>query len=116
MHANSVKCALCKQWIYKRYGGVRDDLPLVVDGFRCKQCNGTNLEADIAEDLVVDGDIYGCVKRFCYLGDTLDGDGGAVFATTARIRNGWMNFRELLLFLSPRRSSVYLLCHKQHDL
>ena len=21
---------------------------------------------------------YGCVKRFCYLGDTLDGDGGRI--------------------------------------
>ena len=27
---------------------------------------------------------------FCYLGDTLDGDGGADLAATARIRNGWM--------------------------
>ena len=46
-------------------------------------------EADIAEDLVVDGETYGCVKSFCYLGDTLlDGDGGAGLAATTRIRNG----------------------------
>ena len=25
---------------------------------------------------MVDGETYGCVKSFCYLGDTLDGDGG----------------------------------------
>ena len=31
------------------------------------------------------------------MGDTLDGDGGADLAATARIRNGWMKFRELLL-------------------
>ena len=74
MHANSVKYTVCKKWIHKRCGGVHDDLPLVVDGFRCKHCNGTLQEADIAEDLVVDGEIYGCVKRFCYLGDTLDGE------------------------------------------
>ena len=30
----------------------------------------------------------GCVKRFCYLGDTLDGDGGVDLAATDRIRNG----------------------------
>ena len=30
--------------------------------------------ADLAGDLVVDGDTYGYVKSFCYLGDTLDGD------------------------------------------
>ena len=29
---------------------------------------------------------------FCYLGDTLDGDGGTDLAATARIRNGWMKF------------------------
>ena len=41
----------------------------------------------------------GCVKSFCYLGDTLD---GADLAATARIRNGWMKFRELLPFLTSR--------------
>ena len=45
---------------------------------------------------------YGCVKNFCYLGDTFDGDGGADLATTARIRNGWMKYRELLPFLTSR--------------
>ena len=45
---------------------------------------------------------YGCVKSFCYLGDTLDGDGGADLAATARIRNGWMKFREILPFLTSR--------------
>ena len=29
---------------------------------------------------MVDGETYGCVKSFCYLGDTLDGDGGADLA------------------------------------
>ena len=37
---------------------------------------------------MVDGETYGWVKSFCYMGDTLDGDGGADFADTARIRNG----------------------------
>ena len=45
---------------------------------------------------------YECVKSFCYLGDTLDGDGGADFAATARIRNGWIKLRELLPFLTSR--------------
>ena len=53
---------------------------------------------------MVDGETYGCVKSFCYQGDTLDGDGGADHAATARIRNGWMKFWELLTFLtSPWR-------------
>ena len=66
---------------------------------------------------MVDGETYEWVKSFCYLGDTLDGDGGVDLAATARIRNGWMKFRELLPFLTSRdeRSSVCQLCQKQHD-
>ena len=78
----------------------------------------------VAEDLMVDGETYECVKSFCYLGDTLDGDGGADLAATARIRNGWMKFRELLPFLTSSapplemKDRVYVcqLCQKQHDL
>ena len=40
-------------------------------------------EADLIEDLMVDGDMYECAKSFCYLGDTLDGDGGVDLAATA---------------------------------
>ena len=35
--------------------------------------------------------MYECVKSFCYLRDTLDGDGEADLAAIARIRNGWMD-------------------------
>ena len=45
---------------------------------------------------------HGCVKSFCYLGDTLDGDDGVDIASTSRIRRGWMMFWELLSFLTPR--------------
>ena len=37
-------------------------------------------EADRAEDQMVDGETYECVKSFCYLGDTLE---GADLAATA---------------------------------
>ena len=72
-------------------GGVCGDLSREANGFRCRRC-------DLAEDLMVDGETYDCVKSFCYLGDTFDGDGGADLAATARIRNGWMKFRELFHF------------------
>ena len=32
--------------------------------------DGTIKEADLAEDLIVDREMYECVKSFCYLGDT----------------------------------------------
>ena len=70
-------------------------MSLVADGFRCKHCDGTIQEADLARDLVVDGEAYGCVKSFCYLGGTLD---GADFAAIARIRNGWMKFWDIFPF------------------
>ena len=67
-----------------------------------------------------DGETYVCINSFCYLGDTLDGDGGEDLAATARIKNRWMKFQELLLFMTSRdvdqRSSVCQLCQKQHDL
>ena len=102
VQANSVQCTVCKKLIHKRCSGVRGDLSRVADGFRCRRCDGTIQEVDLAEDLMVDGETYKCVKSFCYLGDTLDGDGGADLAATARIRNGWMKFRELLPFLTSR--------------
>ena len=74
LHDHSV----CKKWIHKRCSGVRSDLSRVADGFRCRRCDGTIQEVDLAEDLTVDGETYECVKSFCYLGDTLDGDDGAI--------------------------------------
>ena len=61
---------ICNRWIHKRCSGVRDNLSLVGDGFRYNRCE----EADLADDLVMDGDTYGSVKSvliygrgsFCY--------------------------------------------------
>ena len=75
---------------------------------------------------MVDGETYECVKSFLFIcldyPSASDGDGVADLSATARIRNGWMKFRELLPFLTPRapppigdeRSSVCQLCQKQH--
>ena len=77
------------KWIRKRCSDVHGDLSLVVDGLRCKRCDGTILEINIEEYLVVDGETYGCVKSFCFMCDTGD---GAHLAPTPRIRNGLMKF------------------------
>ena len=95
---------------------MRVDLSRVADGFRCGRYDGTIQEVDLAGDLVVDGETYECVGSFCYLRDTLDGDGGSDLAATARVRNGWMKFRELLPFLISRapplkmKGRVYASC------
>ena len=81
---------------------MRGDLLRVADGFMCRRCDGTIQEADLAEDLMVDGETYECVKSFCYLRNTVDGDGAADLAATPRIRNGWMKFLGILPFLTSR--------------
>ena len=110
VQANTVQCTVCKKWIHKQCSGVCGDLSLVADGFRCKRCDKTIQEPDLSHDLVMDGETYRCVNSFCYMGDTLDGDGGADFTTTAKISNEWMKFRQLFPFLTSRarqeRSSV----------
>ena len=64
VHANSVQCTVCIKWIDKRCSGIRGDLPLVADGFRCKRCDGTIQEADLAGDLVADKIYIWMCKEF----------------------------------------------------
>ena len=87
------------------------DLSRVANGFRYRRCDGTSQEADVAEDLIVEEETYRCIKSFCYLGDTLDGNGRADLAATPRIINGWKKFREFLP--APpldRKGLVYASC------
>ena len=46
------------------------------------------------------------VKGFCYLGDRLNASGGCETAVTARVRIGWMKFRECGELLLGRRFSL----------
>ena len=46
---------------------MRGDLLRIANDFKCRQCDGTIQEADLAEYLMVDGETYKCVKCFCYL-------------------------------------------------
>ena len=55
------------------------------------------------------------VMGFCYLGDRLNANGGCETAVTARVRIGWMKFREcgeLLLgrFSLKMKGMVYRSC------
>ena len=81
--ANSFQCTVCKKWIHKRSSGVRGDLLQVADGFRYRRCDGTIQEADLAEDTMVNGETYGCVRSVCYLADTINGDGGVYLTVIA---------------------------------
>ena len=56
------------------------------------------------------------VNRFCYLGDRLNASGGCEAAVTARVRIGWVRFREcgeLLIgnrFPLKMKDKVYCCC------
>ena len=55
VHATSVQCTVCTKMIHRRSSGVHGDLSRVANGFRCRKCDGTIQEADLAEDLMVEG-------------------------------------------------------------
>ena len=48
VQTNTVKCKASKRGIYKQCSGVCGDSSLVVDCFRCKLCDGSAKEADMA--------------------------------------------------------------------
>ena len=81
--------------IHKRCSGVRGNLSRVAYGFRCRRCDGTIQEVDLDDDLLVDGETYECIE-ILLSGRHLGGNGGADLAATARIRNGWIKFRNRL--------------------
>ena len=48
------------------------------------------------------------VRKFCYLGDMLDGGGGENSASVARVRCAWGKFRELSGILTRKEVSLRL--------
>ena len=50
---------------YRRtlFSGVRGDLSWVTDSFRCRRCDGAIQEVHLAEDIMVNGETYECVKQ-----------------------------------------------------
>ena len=72
--------------------------------FVCRRCedigDGKEEPAEVLCDEVE------TVKGFCYLGDRLNASGGCETAVTARVRIGWMKFRECEELLLGRRFSL----------
>ena len=90
---NWILCHGCKKWIHKRCSGVKGSLHNASQSFICRCCKvdrpikdglNTDLHLDIGN-----GVSLGKVDKFCYLGDTLDADGGRDSAVTARVKSGW---------------------------
>ena len=50
---------------------MHSDLSRVANRFRCRRCDGTIQEAALGEDLMVEGETYGCVTSFLLSRETL---------------------------------------------
>ena len=76
---------------HKRCSGAR--YPLVtIQGFRCRICltdEEVRCEGERIETLNMEnGKVLG-VRKFCYLGDILNGEGRSRLASISRVRCGW---------------------------
>ena len=65
---------LCKKWVHKKCSGVVGSLTRIKEGFTCRKCRGVMPRPSVVgngETLEMEGERYGVVNSFCYLGDML---------------------------------------------
>ena len=110
--ANSVLCTKCENWVHGKCAKIKRATARLATGFVCLKCRGTT---DSIEKLCNEVET---VNGFCYLGDRLNASGGCEAAVTARVRIGWVRFREcgkLLLgnrFPLKMEGKVYPCCKR----
>ena len=112
--ANSVLCTKCGRWVHGKCAKIKRATATLAMHFVCSKCKGI-MEGtmDSIEKLC---DEVETVNGFCYLGDRLNASGGCEVAVTARVRIGWVRFREcgeLLLgnrFPLKMKGKVYRCC------
>ena len=111
---NSVLCTKCGNWVHGKCAKIKRVTARLAMHFVCSKCKGI-MEGtmDSIEKLC---DEVETVNGFCYLGDRLNASGGCEAAVTARVRIGWVRFREceeLLLgnrFPLKIKGKVYRCC------
>ena len=89
--------------MHRRCSGVKGALKKVEGVFQCKRWVGGVVLAEGVEGM---NDGIEMVESFVYLGDKLNAGGGCLSTVTARVRVGWMKFRELSAVLCGGRWSV----------
>ena len=102
--SNAVWCTLCKKWIHARCTKMKKVSCSFAQQFVCRRCE--DIGDGKEEPVEVLCDEVETVKGFCYLGDRLNASGGCETAVTARVRIGWMKFRECGELLLGRRFSL----------
>ena len=90
--ANSVLCTKCGNWVHGKCAKLKRATARLGMHFVCSKCQGI-MEGtmDSIEKLC---DEMETVNAFCYLGNRLNASDGCEAAVTARVRIGWVRFRE----------------------
>ena len=102
--ANSAMCTKCGKWAHGRCIKIKRMTSTLAKGFVCDLCVNTMEKIVEAGEELSFFDQVDFVKSFCYLGDRLNGESEA--AITARMRIGWMKFRECGELLYGRTFSL----------
>ena len=112
---NSILCIDCNKWCHKRCSRLRNLNG--VENFRCPSCLGREERMVEEEDGIrVHEYVLKQVDHFCYLGDTLDCEGGVERAVRTRIASAWGKWREIAGLLLNKsiplqnRAKVYDAC------
>ena len=72
----------------------------------CRKCKG-NIEETVGKEVKLCDEVE-TVREFTYLGDRVSAGGGCEAAVTARMRCGWVKFRECGELLCGRRFPLRL--------
>ena len=90
--ANSVLCTKCGNWVYSKCAKIKRATIRLATHFVCSRCKGImEGTVDLIEKLCNEVET---VNGFCSLRDRLNASGGCEAAVKARVRIGWVEFRE----------------------
>ena len=112
---NSVLCTKCGSWVHGKCAKIKRATARLAMHFVCLKCKG--IMKGMVDSIEKIFDEVETVNIFCYLGDRLNASGGCEAAVTARVRIGWVRFRECGELFGNRfsmkmKGKVYLLLCK----
>jgi hypothetical protein len=85
---------------------VKGSLASLKTPFVCKVRTAGKVVNKLCTGVKVGDDASERVGKFCYLGDTINANGGAESASVARTRCAWKKFRELSPILTGKHISL----------
>ena len=90
--ANSVLCTKCENWVDGKCAKIKKPTDRLAMHFVCLECR--EIMEGTVDSIKKLCDEVETVNGFCYLGDRLNATGGCEAPVTARVRIGWVRFRE----------------------